>query len=89
MRETIRIDQTELVFLASGEETAGQVTMIELSVAPQARVPVAPALALIVMTPALIGPPFFREVAELVKAGLPDPRRVGEVMLRHGLVPAP
>jgi quercetin dioxygenase-like cupin family protein len=48
------------------------------------------ARALAVVTPALIGPDFFKEMAAIVNAGgPPDLARVKETMLRHGLVPAP
>lgn len=48
------------------------------------------ARALIMLTPGKITPRFFREIAEAVNAGgPPDPKRMGEIMLRHGLVPAP
>lgn len=48
------------------------------------------AKALAVVTPALIGPEFFREVAVIVNAGgPPDMERIKTVMLKHGLVPAP
>ncbi|HVC46278.1 MAG TPA: cupin domain-containing protein [Terracidiphilus sp.] len=43
------------------------------------------------VTPAAIGPQFFREVAEVVRAaagGPPDKAKMIEVMLRHGLTPA-
>lgn len=40
-----------------------------------------------VLTPATIGPKFFREVAGLATGGPPDPAAVGRVMLKHGLVP--
>jgi quercetin dioxygenase-like cupin family protein len=42
-----------------------------------------------VLTPATIGPKFFRAVAELAVGGPPDPARVRDVMLQHGLVPVP
>jgi len=48
--------------------------------------------ALCVVTPAAIGPQYFREVAEVMKAaagGPPDRVRLTEVMRRHGLTPAP
>lgn len=48
--------------------------------------------ALCVVTPAAIGPQFFREAAELIKAaagGPPDIAKVIALMLRHGLTPAP
>lgn len=47
---------------------------------------------LCVATPAAIGPRFFREAAELVRAaggGPPDRAKVIEIMRRHGLTPAP
>jgi hypothetical protein len=37
----------------------------------------------------VLGPGYFREVAALVAGGAPDPAKMKEVMLRHGLVPAP
>ncbi len=47
------------------------------------------ARALIVLTPGSIGRRYFEEMAEEVNVpGKPDPARVKEVMLRHGLVPA-
>lgn len=50
------------------------------------------ARALCVITPAAIGPAFFREAAEVMGAaagGAPDRVRMVEVMRRHGLTPAP
>ncbi len=47
--------------------------------------------ALCVITPAAIGPEFFREMAEVGRAaagGPPDRARMMEIMLRHGLTPA-
>jgi quercetin dioxygenase-like cupin family protein len=50
----------------------------------------ADASALAVVTPGAIGPDYFREVGALLGAGgPPDPTAVAEVMLRHGLTPAP
>jgi quercetin dioxygenase-like cupin family protein len=46
---------------------------------------------LCMVTPAAIGPRFFREAAEVVNAaagGPPDRARMAEVMRRHGLTPA-
>jgi|SRR5690349_5555438 len=48
--------------------------------------------ALCVITPAAIGPEFFHEAAEVVNAaagGPPDRAKMVEIMLRHGLTPAP
>ncbi len=46
------------------------------------------AKALAVITPALLGPNFFKECAEIVNAGVPpDIEKLKTVMTRHGLVP--
>jgi quercetin dioxygenase-like cupin family protein len=48
--------------------------------------------ALCVITPAAIGPRYFRESAEVINAGAggpPDKARMIEIMRRHGLTPAP
>lgn len=48
------------------------------------------AKALTVVTPALIGPDFFKEMAAIVNAGgPPDMEKINAVMARHGLVPVP
>jgi quercetin dioxygenase-like cupin family protein len=48
------------------------------------------AKGLAVITPALLGPDFFRETAAIVNAGgPPDLEKVKAVMAKHGLVPAP
>lgn len=49
------------------------------------------AKALCVITPAAIGPQYFREAAEVIRAaggGPPDRVKMAEVMRRHGLTPA-
>lgn len=49
------------------------------------------AKALCVITPAAIGPQYFRESAEVINAaagGPPDRAKMTEIMLRHGLTPA-
>ena len=44
---------------------------------------------LAVITPALLGPDFFKEMAALVNAGgPPDVEKMKAVMAKHGLVPA-
>ena len=48
--------------------------------------------ALCAVTPAAIGPQYFREVAEVITAaagGPPDRVKMAEIMRRHGLTPAP
>ncbi len=48
------------------------------------------AKALTVVTPALIGPDFFKEMAAIVNAGgPPDLEKINAVMARHGLVSVP
>jgi quercetin dioxygenase-like cupin family protein len=52
----------------------------------------ADAKALAVVTPGILGPDFFREAAAVLAdadGGPPDLARLGEVMRRHGLTPAP
>jgi len=47
------------------------------------------ARALVVLTPGSIARRYFEETAEEVNVpGKPDPARIKEIMLRHGLVPA-
>ena len=50
------------------------------------------AKVLCVITPAAIGPQYFRESAEVINAaagGPPDRAKLAEIMRRHGLTPAP
>ena len=50
------------------------------------------AKVLCLITPAAIGPQFFRECSEVIKAdaaGPPDRAKLAEIMRRHGLTPAP
>jgi quercetin dioxygenase-like cupin family protein len=50
------------------------------------------ARALCAITPAAIGPQYFRESAEVINAaagGPPDRVKMAEIMRRHGLTPAP
>ncbi len=50
------------------------------------------AKGLCVLTPAAIGPQYFRETAEVVReavGGPPDRAKMIEIMRRHGLTPAP
>jgi quercetin dioxygenase-like cupin family protein len=45
-----------------------------------------------IVTPGVLGPAYFREMAAVVEAatgGPPDPVALAEVMRRHGLTPAP
>ena len=50
------------------------------------------ARALAIVTPGILGPGYFRDVAAILDAaagGPPDFAAIGAVMLRHGLTPAP
>jgi quercetin dioxygenase-like cupin family protein len=50
------------------------------------------AKVLAVVTPGILGPDYFREVGAVIaeaNGGPPDRAKVGEVMQRHGLTPAP
>jgi quercetin dioxygenase-like cupin family protein len=50
------------------------------------------AKVLAIITPGVLGPDYFHEVAAVfaeTSAGPPDLTRIGEVMRRHGLTPAP
>lgn len=52
----------------------------------------ADARMLAVVTPGILGPGYFREIAATVKAaagGPPDPAAIAQVMRRHGLTPVP
>jgi len=139
MPEIIRIKGLELRFLQSKDDTSGSLDMFEMTVEPNARVPVPhhheswdetvyglsgvitfridgqdvalgpgetafirrgvihgfrndtqePATCLCVLSPGVLGPGYFREMAALLADGPPDPAKLRETMLRHGLVPAP
>jgi len=54
----------------------------------------APSRSLAIITPGILGAVFFREVAVVMKSAMeagtpPDPAVIGQIMLRHGLTPAP
>ena len=136
--ERIAFAGLELRFRRSKEETGGSLDLFEMTVQPDARMPIAhhheswdetvyglagtttwrvdgsdvavgpgealfirrgvvhafrndgpePAICLCILTPGVLGPGYFRELAEIAAAGAPDPAKVKEIMLRHGLVPA-
>jgi quercetin dioxygenase-like cupin family protein len=139
MPEVIRIGGLELRFLRSKEDTGGSLDMFEMTVQPNARMPVPhhhetwdetiyglagvttwridgqdvglepgqtvfikrgvvhgfrndtqePATCLCVLSPGVLGPAYFREMAALIAGGAPDLAKMRETMLRYGLVPAP
>ena len=49
------------------------------------------ATSLAIITPGILGPAYFREIADVVRSagGPPDPKAIAAVMLRHGLTPRP
>jgi len=139
MPETVRFKDLEPRFLQSREDTDGSLDVFEMTVEPNARVPVPhyhkswdetvygltgvttwrvdghdikvgpgqtvfikrgvvhgfrndaqePATCLCILSPGVLGPAYFREMAALLASGAPDPAKMKETMLRHGLVPAP
>jgi quercetin dioxygenase-like cupin family protein len=48
-----------------------------------------PASCLCVLSPGVLGPQYFKDMAGLLSAATPDPARMKETMLRYGLIPAP
>ena len=46
-----------------------------------------PATCLCVLSPGVLGPAYFREMAALIAGGAPDLAKMKETMLRYGLVP--
>jgi quercetin dioxygenase-like cupin family protein len=137
--ETIRIGGLELRFLQTKDDTAGSLDAFEMTVQPNARMPIAhyhdswdetiyglaaestwrlegrdvvlkpgqsifikrgivhafrndsegAASALCILTPGVLGSGYFHEIAALAAEGGPDPAKIKEIMLRHGLHPAP
>jgi quercetin dioxygenase-like cupin family protein len=49
----------------------------------------APATCLATLTPGVLGPGYFHEIAARLGGGAPDPAKMRETMLRHGLIPVP
>src|ERR1700728_3884691 len=138
MSEIIGIAGLELSFLQTKDESAGSLDAFEMTVQPNARMPVAhyheswdetiygltgastwlvdgrdlvlmpgqsvfikrgivhafrndtqeAASCLCILTPGVLGPGYFREIAALLSGGSPDPVNMKDIMLRHGLHPA-
>jgi Cupin domain len=47
------------------------------------------ARCLCILTPGVLGPAYFREIAALTSGGAPDLVKMKDTMLRYGLVPVP
>jgi quercetin dioxygenase-like cupin family protein len=138
MSETIDFGSLKLKFLQSKDETDGSLDMFEMTLQPNARMPVPhyheswdetiyglrgtttwridgkdvdvlpgetvfisgvvhgftnrtaePATCLCALSPGVLGPAYFREMAAMLVGGAPDPAKMKETMLRYGLIPAP
>ena len=139
MPEIVRMGMLELRFLATKQETDASLDLFEMTLQPDARMPVphhhrdwdetiyglvgtttwtvagdavdvmpgeslfirrgvvhgftnrssAPATCLCVLTPGILDPQYFRDVASLVAGGAPDPEAMRATMMRYGLIPAP
>lgn len=139
MTETIQMGGLELRFLENKESTGGSLDIFEMTVQPNARMPVShyheswdeaayglagtttwridgcevtlepgqsvfiprgvvhgfsnsgqePAICLCILTPGVLGPAYFREIASLLAETPPDLARMKETMLHYGLVPVP
>ena len=137
MSDIINFGTLQLRFLHSKDDTGGSVDIFEMTLQPNARMPIphyhdrwdetiyglsgvstwtidgkqsdlgpgesvfikrgivhgftnrsdGPATCLCLLSPGVLGPQYFREIAALMAAGAPDPARMKETMLRHGLVP--
>ena len=137
MIETIKMAGMELRFFHPSEETNGSLTIFEMHLLPEGRMPVPhyhrdweetiyglvgtttwtvqgkavevgpgeslfikrgilhgfsnktpqPVACLCILTPGVLTPAYFREMAALAESGKADPAAMKETMLRHGLVP--
>ena len=48
-----------------------------------------PTMCLCILSPGVLGPQYFKDMAALLSGGAPDPAKMKETMLRYGLIPAP
>lgn len=140
MIETINLGALQLKFLRSKDDTDGSLDMFEVTLQPNARMPIphyhdrwdetiygltgnstwrvdgkdidvapganvfirrgivhgfanrtsGPATCLCILSPGVLGPQYFRDMAAILSSGgPPDPATMKETMLRYGLIPAP
>src|SRR4030081_1576020 len=139
MPEIIDLGSLKLKFLQSKDDTAGSVDMFEMTLQPNARMPIPhyhdswdetiygligtttwridgkdidltpgetvfikrgivhgftnrtaePAMCLCTLSPGVLGPQYFKDMAALLIGGAPDPAKMSATMLRYGLIPAP
>ena len=138
MPEIIDLGSLQLKFLQSKQDTGGSLDVFEMTLQPNARMPIphyherwdetvygltgtscwridgkdvdvapretifiqrgivhgftnrssGPASCLCILSPGVLGPQYFREMAALLSTGAPDPAKMKEIMLRYGLIPA-
>jgi quercetin dioxygenase-like cupin family protein len=139
MPEIINLGSLQLKFLRTKQETAGSLDMFEMTLQPNARMPIPhyhdswdetiygltgttswrvdgrdidvgpgetvfikrgvvhgfanrsaePASCLCTLSPGVLGPQYFKDMASLLADGTPDPAKMKATMLRYGLIPAP
>jgi quercetin dioxygenase-like cupin family protein len=139
MPEIINFGSLQLKFLQSKEDTAGSLDMFEMTLQPNARMPIPhyhdrwdetiygltgttswridgkdidvapgetvfikrgvvhgftnrsaePATCLCTLSPGVLGPQYFRDMAKLLLVGAPDLAKMRDTMLHYGLIPAP
>lgn len=137
MPEIITLGAIQVTFLQSKDDTAGSLDLFEMTLQPNARMPIPhyhdrwdetiyglsgistwridgqdvdvapgesvfirrgvvhgftnrsprPATCLCMLSPGVLGPQYFKEMAALLSGGTPDPAKLKETMLRYGLVP--
>ncbi len=94
--ETIYGLEGVLTFTLNGQKTdlgRGEVLFIPRGIVHRFDNPRdADAKMLAIVSPGILGPNYFREIAAVLKAsagGPPDPAALADVMRRHGLTPAP
>ncbi|WP_247453497.1 MULTISPECIES: cupin domain-containing protein [unclassified Bradyrhizobium] len=137
MPEIINLGALQLTFLQSKDDSAGSLDLFEMTLQPNARMPIPhyhdrwdetiyglsgistwridakdidvapgeslfikrgvvhgfinrsprPATCLCILSPGVLGPQYFKDMAALLSAGTPDPAKMKETMLRYGLVP--
>ncbi|OAF10301.1 cupin domain-containing protein [Bradyrhizobium neotropicale] len=137
MPEIINLGAVQLTFLQTKYDTAGSLDLFEMTLQPNARMPIPhyhdrwdetiyglsgistwridgndidvapgetvfikrgavhgftnrsprPATCLCILSPGVLGPRYFKEMAALLLSGTPDPAKLKETMLRYGLVP--
>ena len=89
-REEIMVEEIVIRFLLEGEQSDGTVAMFEFDV-PAGSTGDLDATALAIVTPGILGPDYFRDVAAVLDAtagGPPDLAAIAAVMRRHGITPA-